>query len=109
MPYFLRAAMCAAVLVSSASAHAQTLTLDDAIARAIAASPVGEASAARADALIARRAAADTRPAASIDVLVENFGIGDSDLYRQFQIGAMYSQSAVKNAILRLGWDRLDR
>lgn len=92
MPYFLRAAMCAAVLVSSASAHAQTLTLDDAIARAIAASPVGEASAARADALIARRAAADTRPAASIDVLVENFGIGDSDLYRQFQIGAMYSQ-----------------
>ncbi|MGQ3179293.1 MAG: TolC family protein [Blastomonas fulva] len=92
MPYFLRAAMCATVLVSSASAHAQTLTLDDAIARAIAASPVGEASAARADALIARRAAADTRPAASIDVLAENFGIGDSDLYRQFQIGAMYSQ-----------------
>ncbi|ASR50269.1 TolC family protein [Blastomonas fulva] len=96
MPYFLRAAMCATVLVSSASAHAQTqslpLTLDDAIARAIAASPVGEAFAARADALIARRAAADTRPAASIDVLAENFGIGDSDLYRQFQIGAMYSQ-----------------
>ncbi len=92
MPYFLRAAVCAAVLVSSASAHAQTLTLDDAIARAISASPVGEASAARADALVARRAAADTRPAASIDVLAENFSIGDSDLYRQFQIGAMYSQ-----------------
>lgn len=96
MPYFLRAAMCATVLVSSASAHAQTqsltLTLDDAIARAIAASPVGEASAARTDSLVARRAAADTLPAASIDVLAENFGIGDSDLYRQFQIGAMYSQ-----------------
>lgn len=92
MPYFLRAAVFAAVLVSSASAHAQMLTLDDAIARAISASPVGEASAARADALVARRAAADTRPAASIDVLAENFGIGDSDLYRQFQIGAMYSQ-----------------
>ncbi|AOF98678.1 outer membrane efflux family protein (plasmid) [Blastomonas sp. RAC04] len=92
MPYFLRAAMCATVLVSSAPAHAQTLTLDDAIARAISASPMGEAAAARADALIASRAAADTRPAASIDVLAENFGIGDSDLYRQFQIGAMYSQ-----------------
>ena len=92
MPYFLRAAVFAAVLVSSASAHAQTLTLDDAIARAISASPVGAASAARTDALVARRAAADTRPAASIDVLAENFGIGDSDLYRQFQIGAMYSQ-----------------
>lgn len=96
MPYFLRTAMCATVLVSSASAHAQTqsttLTLDDAIARAIAASPVGQASAARTDALIARRAAAETRPAASVDVLAENFGIGDSDLYRQFQIGAMYSQ-----------------
>lgn len=92
MPYLLRAAVCAAVLVSSASAHAQTLTLDDAIARAIATSPVGEAAAARTDALVARRAAADTRPAASIDVLAENFGIGDSDLYRQFQIGAMYSQ-----------------
>jgi len=92
MPYLLRAAVCAAVLVSSASAHAQTLTLDDAIARAIATSPVGEAAAARTDALVARRAAADTRPAASIDVLAENFSIGDSDLYRQFQIGAMYSQ-----------------
>ncbi len=92
MPYFLRAAVFAAVLVSSASAHAQTLTLNDAIARAISASPVGAASAARTDALAARRAAADTRPAASIDVLAENFGIGDSDLYRQFQIGAMYSQ-----------------
>jgi cobalt-zinc-cadmium efflux system outer membrane protein len=92
MPYFMRAAVCATVLVSGACAQAGTLTLDDAIARAVAASPSGEVAAARADALAARRAAADTRPAASIDVLVENFGVGDSDLYRQFQIGAIYSQ-----------------
>lgn len=92
MPYFLRAAVYAAVLVSSTSAYAQTLTLNDAIARAIAASPEGEASTARTDVLIAKRAAADTKPTPSVDILAENFGIGDSELYRQFQIGALYTQ-----------------
>lgn len=91
LPY-LRAAVVAVALSSATVVHGQALTLEDAVARAIAASPQGAATAARADALIAARSGADTRPAASIDVLAENFGIGGDDLNRQIQIGATYSQ-----------------
>ena len=92
MPFCLRAAIMAVALSSAAVVHGQTLTLEDAVARAIAASPQGAATAARADALTAARAGADTRPAASIDVLAENFGIGGDELNRQIQVGATYSQ-----------------
>lgn len=92
MPFYLRAAIMAVALSSAAVVHGQTLTLEDAVARAIAASPQGAATAARADALTAARAGADTRPAASIDVLAENFGIGGDELNRQIQVGATYSQ-----------------
>ena len=92
MSFCLRAAIMAVALSSAAVVHGQTLTLEDAIARAIAASPQGAATAARTDALTAARAGADTRPAASIDVLAENFGVGGDDLNRQIQIGATYSQ-----------------
>ena len=92
MSFCLRAAIMAAALSSATVVHGQTLTLEDAIVRAIAASPQGAATAARTDALTAARAGADTRPAASIDVLAENFGVGGDDLNRQIQIGATYSQ-----------------
>ena len=92
MSFYLRAAIVAAALSSPAVGHGQTLTLEDAVARAIAASPQGAANAARADVLTAARAGADTRPAATIDVLAENFGIGGDELNRQIQVGATYSQ-----------------
>lgn len=92
MLFCLRAAIMAAALSSATVVHGQALTLEDAIVRAIAASPQGAATAARADALTAAGAGADTRPAASIDVLAENLGIGGNDLNRQIQIGATYSQ-----------------
>lgn len=92
MSPYLRAAVVAVALSSATVGHGQTLTLEDAVARAIAASPQGAATAARADALTAARAGADTRPAASIDVLAENFGVGGDELNRQIQIGATYSQ-----------------
>jgi cobalt-zinc-cadmium efflux system outer membrane protein len=87
-----RAAILAVALALASPVMGQTLTLDDAVSRAIAASPQGAASAARIDTLAASRAAADTRPAASIDVLAENFGVGGDDLNRQIQVGATYSQ-----------------
>lgn len=68
------------------------LTLEEAIARSIAASPQGAANTARLDTLAAARAAADTRPAASIDVQAENFGIGGRDLNRQIQVTGLYNQ-----------------
>lgn len=68
------------------------LTLEEAIARALAASPQGAANAARLDALAAARAAADKRPAASIDVQAESFGIGGRDLNNQIQITGLYNQ-----------------
>jgi cobalt-zinc-cadmium efflux system outer membrane protein len=91
LPY-LRAVLVTVALSLATVVHGQTLTLEDAVARAIAASPQGAATAARADALTAARAGADTRPAASIDVLAENFGLGGDELRRQIQIGATYSQ-----------------
>ena len=53
MSPYLRTAIVAAALSSAAVVHGQTLTLEDAVARAIAASPQGAATAARADALTA--------------------------------------------------------
>lgn len=91
LPY-LRAALVVVALSSATVVHGQTLTLEDAVARAIAASPQGAATTARADVLTAARAGADTRPAASIDVLAENFGLGGDELRRQIQIGVTYSQ-----------------
>ncbi|MBB6229206.1 cobalt-zinc-cadmium efflux system outer membrane protein [Polymorphobacter multimanifer] len=70
----------------------QILALEDAVARAVAASPQGAASAARIDTLSAARAAADTRPAASVDVMAENLGVGGDELRRQFQITGTYNQ-----------------
>ena len=85
-------AIVATALASAPAAHAQSLTLQDAIQRAVEASPQGEAASARQDVLTAARAQADTRPAASIDFMAENLGIGGSDLNDQIQVGATYNQ-----------------
>lgn len=88
----VRVAIVATALASAPAAHAQSLTLQDAIQRAVEASPQGEAASARQDVLTAARAQADTRPAASIDFMAENLGIGGSDLNDQIQVGATYNQ-----------------
>ena len=92
MPMRLRAVMTAAALVAAGPVHGQTVTLEEAITRAVAASPQGSATRARLDALDATRQAADTKPAGTIDLLAENFGPGGAELNRQIQIGATYTQ-----------------
>lgn len=77
---------------SAAGVQVGVLTLEEAIGRAVAASPLGAANRARLDSLTAARAAADTRPAASIDVQAENFGIGGRDLNRTIQVTGLYNQ-----------------
>lgn len=88
----VRVAIVATALASAPAVHAQSLTLPDAIRRAVEASPQGEAATARQDVLTAARAQADTRPAASIDFMAENLGIGGSDLNDQIQVGATYNR-----------------
>ncbi len=68
---------------------AEPLTLNDAIARSLSLSPQGAASAARIEILEAARAAADTRPAATIEGAVENIGTGGFDLV---QVDATYNR-----------------
>lgn len=85
-------AMLAAMVTVAAPAVAETLTLESAIARALAATPQQAAAAARRNTLRAARAVADTRPAGSVEVLGENFGFGGRDLNRQIQIGATYNR-----------------
>lgn len=86
------AAPADAAVQAAGPARRATITLEDAIARALAASPQGAANTARLDTLAAARAAADTRPAASIDVQAENFGVGGRDLNRQIQVTGTYNQ-----------------
>lgn len=92
MFYHVRAAIVAVALASAGPVLGQVLTLDDAITRAIDASPDGAAAAARFDTLDAARSAADTRPSGAIDLLAENLGVGGTELNRQIQVGATYNQ-----------------
>lgn len=84
-----RAALLAVTLLSAGVAQAEPLTLEEAIRQSVANSPQGEASAARVEVLEAARAAADTRPAPTIDGTVENIGTGG---FNQFQVDATYNQ-----------------
>lgn len=90
----MRAAIVAVALSSASAAVAQadTLSLQEAIARAVAASPQTAATAARADVLMAARAQADTKPSPSIAANVENLSIGGRDLNNQIQLDATYNQ-----------------
>lgn len=92
MPILVRAALFAAALSSAPALNAQSITLQDAIERAVAASPQAAASAARLDTLSAVRRGADTRPTDTVDVTIENLGIGGSDLNRQIQLTGTYSR-----------------
>ncbi len=79
---------------------AEPLTLEEAIRRSLSSSPQGQAAAARIEILEAVRAAADTKPAATIDGSVENIGTGSFGLV---QVDATY------NLRLERGGKRLAR
>lgn len=87
-----RAAFLAVTFLFANAAQAQSLTLEDAIRQSLNISPQVEATAARVEGLEAARAAADTKPAATIEGRIENLGIGGSDLNRQIQVDATYNQ-----------------
>lgn len=89
MKALLRAALLAVALLSANSAHAQKLTLEDAVRQSVSSSPQGAATAARIEGLEASRAAADTRPSPTIEGTVENIGTGG---FNQFQIDGKYNQ-----------------
>lgn len=89
MSAITRAALMAVTFLSAASAHAEVLTLEEAIGQSLSTSPQGEATAATIEGLGAARDAADTGPAPTIEGTVENVGTGGFD---QFQMDATYHQ-----------------
>jgi outer membrane protein, heavy metal efflux system len=68
------------------------LTLETAIRRTLAASPLSAVASARRDSLSAAREIAGVKPQPSVDVSVENFGPPMGGLYDQFQVTGTYSQ-----------------
>lgn len=94
MPFFLRGTLLAAALTIPVSAAlAEPLSLEYAIARAIAATPLERAGDAAADAARAARMQAGVRPNPSITVEGENLvGSGTYNVLRQAEITATYSQ-----------------
>ncbi len=89
MHAFSRGALVAITFLSATAAQAQSLSLEEAIRRSIDHSPQGAAAVARVEVLEAARAAADTKPAPTIDGTVENIGTGG---FSQFQVDATYNQ-----------------
>ena len=85
--------MVGAMLLAAGSAKAQTLTLEDAVAKAVAATPLVRAGEARIAAARAGRRQADVRPNPSVTVEGENLiGTGSYGVFRQVEITATYSQ-----------------
>lgn len=89
MHAFSRGALAAITFLSATAAQAQSLSLEEAIRRSVDHSPQGGAAVARVEVLEAARAAADTKPAPTIDGTVENIGTGG---FSQFQVDATYNQ-----------------
>lgn len=85
-----RAALLAVTIMSANAAQAQSLTLEEAIRQSVSSSPQGAATATRIEGLDAARAAADTRPAATIEGSVENIGTPG---FNEFQIDGTYNQT----------------
>ena len=84
-----RAAFLAVTIMSASALQAQSLTLEEAIQQSVSSSPQGAATAARIEGLDAARAAADTRPAATIEGAIENIGTSG---FNQIQIDGTYNQ-----------------
>ena len=87
------ALMVSAVLLGTNSANAQTLTLEDAVAKAAAATPLVRAGEAGIAAARAGRRQADVRPNPSVTVEGENLiGTGRYSIFGQAEVTATYSQ-----------------
>lgn len=91
----MRAALCAGALaVTAGAARAEPVTLQDAIARALAAAPALSAGDAAVDAAEAGRRQAGVRPNPTLSVEAENFaGTGDYSVLEQPEITAAYNQT----------------
>jgi outer membrane protein, heavy metal efflux system len=91
----LRTALLAAALAFPATAaKAEPITLDQAVARALAASPQAEADGAAVDAARAARNQAGVRPNPNVTVEAENaIGTGPYNVLGQAEITATYSQT----------------
>lgn len=85
------------------------LTLDTAIRRALAASPLSQVGMARRDALEASRDAAGLKPQPTVEVTAENFGLPIGDLYDQFQVTGVYSQRIERGGKRRARIDLVNR
>jgi len=89
MNAILRAALLAVTIMSAHAAQAQSLTLEEAIRQSVVSSPQGAAAAARIDGLEAARAAADTKPAPTIEGAIENIGTSG---FNEIRIDGTYNQ-----------------
>lgn len=94
MTYSIRAALLAgALLVTGQAASAETVTLEQAIAKAVEAAPLLKADDAAVAAARAGRAQANVRPNPSVTVEAENFvGTGPYNVLGQAEITATYNQ-----------------
>lgn len=94
MTYSLRAALFAgALIVTGPAAFAETVTLDQAIAKAVEAAPLLKADDAAVAAARAGRVQAGVRPNPSVTVDAENFvGTGPYNVLGQAEITATYNQ-----------------
>lgn len=94
MPISLRAALLAgALFVAIEPAFAEPLSLDQAVARATASTPVERAGQAAVAAAQAGRRQADVRPNPSVIVQGDNlFGTGQYGVLKRAEISAVYSQ-----------------
>jgi len=95
MHFKLRAALMAGALaITSQPAVAEPITLDQAVRRAIAASPAIEAQEAGVRSARAGRSQADVRPNPVLSLEAENFaGTGAYDVYRQAETTVTYAQT----------------
>lgn len=94
MPILLRTAVLAgALFVLTESAFAETVTLDQAVARAVAATPLERAGQAAVAAAQAGRRQADVRPNPSVTVQGDNLiGTGRYNIFGQAEVSAVYAQ-----------------
>ncbi len=94
MTYSIRAALLAgALIVTGQAASAETVTLDQAIAKAVEAAPLLKADDAAVAAARAGRVQAGVKPNPSVTVEAENFvGTGPYNVLGQAEITATYSQ-----------------
>ncbi len=90
----LRSALLAgALIISSGAAHAETLTLEQAVAKASEAAPLLKANDAAIAAARAGRRQADVRPNPSVTVEAENFaGSGPYNVFGRSEVTGIYSQ-----------------